>query len=374
MGHRPIKNHPTQDTHRTFTIALQHDSTDRNLHRKCRHTQGRDMQIFTIVKVLIGATTFATYSAQAQSSFPNPFLNGAPYKNCSASEVRLIESGTRNTNIPQLPPRSAQRILLFDQTYLPNQNDPETTRKVLGYGRRAVPKILAELNKLGVIDEIKKVAPLYDVDPIQILAPVVVEMSFNGFLDTAIQDRFVQLRETDLEKKSRMLNSLLANPEVKQCMDAKISNYWKWKCVDYFTSAYNGSHLGTALSGIRTYGIAQFNPVLVWSLNDVVQKYGKQRAVKFGDFKTSLEIVLSPKEVLHYIAAYVRIGREIYRDVACFEIRQNLAIVSTIYNLGDEYQRAHIAKNRWHILGQAPSENYFGWYAQMFEREMRAAL
>lgn len=84
--------------------------------------------------------------------------------------------------------------------------------------------------------------------------------------------------------------------------------------------------------------------------------------------------MLSPKEVLHYIAAYVRIGREIYRDVACFEIRQNLAIVSTIYNLGDEYQRAHIAKNRWHILGQAPSENYFGWYAQMFEREMRAAL
>lgn len=322
----------------------------------------------------IGVVMAASAQAQNQAPSFNPFLNGAPYKGCAASEVRTVEPGIRNTNIPQLPPRSAQRIFLFDQTYLPNQNDAETTRKVLNYGRRAVPKILVELKKLGVLDEIKKIAPLYDVDPLQILAPVVVEMSFNGFLDTAIQDRFVRLKESDLENKSRLLNSVLANGDVKQCMSAKISNYWKWKCVDFFTSAYNGGHLGTVLSGIRTYGIAQFNPVLIWSLNDIVQKHGKQRAVAFGDFKTSLEIVLNPKEVLHYIAAYVRIGREIYRDVACFDIHRNLAIVSTIYNLGDEYQRAHIAKNRWQILQQAPSENYFGWYAQMFEREMRASL
>jgi hypothetical protein len=329
-----------------------------------------------VLPAIVGilSATFAAPAADSSTAISNPFINGAPYKNCAASEIRTVDSGVRNTEIPQLPSRSAKRLLLFDQTYLPNQNDPETSRKVLEYGRRTVPKILAELKKLGVIDEAKRIAPLYDVDPLQIIAPVVVEMSFNGFLDTAIQDRFVQLKETDLENKSRLLRSLLANKEVKQCMDAKISNYWKWKCVDFFTSAYNGGHLGTALSGIRTYGIAQFNPVLIWSLNDVVQKLGKQKSIAFGDFKSSLGIVLNPKEVLHYIAAYVRVGREIYRDVACFEIRRNLAIVSTIYNLGDEYQRAHIAKNRWHIYAQAPSENYFGWYAQMFEREMQAAL
>lgn len=321
---------------------------------------------FAMVIAAISVPTFAAAS--------NPFLNGAPYRACPAHHVLKVNSGHQSQMVPELAKNSARRLLLFEQIMIPNQQDEETTRKVVAFGKRRVPEVIRKIKALGLVPEIKKVGALYDVDPAQILAPVVVEMTFNGFIDRALQDGLVALKKPELDRKSVQLKSLLHNRDVQKCMVAEIENYWKWKCVDFFNSAYNGAHLGTALSGIGTYGIAQFNPVLVWSYNDVVAKKTGQRPMEFGDFESALKTVLSPTETLHYIAASVARAIKVYREVACFEIGNHLGLTSTIYNVGDDYQRAYIAKNRFEIMNIGPAENYFGWFATEFESEIRRAL
>jgi len=255
-----------------------------------------------------------------------------------------------------------------------NRQDEETTRKVVAFGNRRVPEVLQKIKDLGLIKEIKKVAALYNVDPAQILAPIVVEMSFNGFIDRALQDGLVALKKSELDRKSSHLKNLLKDRDVQKCMAADIENYWKWKCADFFSSAYNGAHVGTALSGIGTYGIAQFNPVLVWSYNYVVAAKTGQKKMAFGGFVSALKTVLSPTETLHYIAATVARAIKIYREVACFDIGNHLGLTSTIYNLGDDYQRAYVAKHRYETMKIGPTENYFGWYATEFEDRTRLAL
>lgn len=320
------------------------------------------------------AMAIAALSVPTIAAASNPFLNGTPIRSCPAHHVMKIDSGHQSPMIPELPKNSERRLLVFEQIMIPNRQDEETTRKVAAFGKRRVPEVLQKIKELGLIKEIKKVGALYNVDPAQILAPIVVEMTFNGFLDRALQDRLVALKKSELERKSLYLKSLLNDRDVQKCMASDIENYWKWKCVDFFSSAYNGAHLGTALSGIGTYGIAQFNPVLVWSYNDVVAKKTGQRAMEFADFESALKAVLSPIETLHYIAASVARSIEIYREVACFDIGNHLGLTSTIYNLGDDYQRAYVAKNRYDLMKAGPSENYFGWFATEFETEIRRAL
>lgn len=316
----------------------------------------------------------ATLLLPSFAAASNPFLNGAPYRACPSHHVMKIADGHQAAMIPELAKNSARRLLLFEQIVLPNRQDEETTRKVVAFGNRRVPEVLQKIKALGLVKEIKKVAALYDVDPAQVLAPIVVEMSFNGFIDRALQDGLVALKKSELDRKSAQLKNLLKDRDVQKCMAADIENYWKWKCVDFFNSAYNGAHLGTALSGIGTYGIAQFNPVLVWSYNDIVAARTGQKKMEFGDFESALKTVLSPTETLHYIAASVARAIKIYREVACFEIGAHLGLTSTIYNLGDDYQRAYVAKNRYEIMKTGPTENYFGWFATEFETEIRRAL
>ncbi|MBK7892293.1 MAG: DUF1402 family protein [Bdellovibrionales bacterium] len=322
----------------------------------------------SMMTLLIGSLLGSSALAQ------NPFLGGAPYRACSDRDVQRLTPGNQNTNIPSLPRNSKLRLLAFEQISVPNEPDAASTAKIRAFGAKRVPEILRELQRLGLIDEIKKAGRAYGIDPALVLAPIVVEMSFNGFLDRALQDKLSGVKGTQLAAKSAQLQELAKDPEVKACMSASIPNYWKWKCVDYFMSAYDGAYLRSSLSGIGTYGIAQFNPVLIWSLNDVVAKVSGVKKIQFGDFASSLQTVLDPHATIHYIAAYLRTAMQVYRDVSCFDISGNLGVTATLYNLGNEYQRAFYAAERFRQERKAPQENYFGWYANAFEKEIRAAV
>ncbi|MBL7689326.1 MAG: DUF1402 family protein [Bdellovibrionaceae bacterium] len=322
----------------------------------------------TVIALSIGCLLGSPALAQ------NPFLGGAPYRACSDRDVQRLPPGNQNANIPSLPRNSKLRLLAFEQISVPNEPDANATKEILAFGARRVPEILRELQHLGLISEIKQVGRAYNIDPALVLAPIVVEMSFNGFLDRALQDKLSSVKGAQLAAKSTQLQELTKDPEVRACMSASISNYWKWKCVDYFMSAYDGAYLRSSLSGIGTYGIAQFNPVLVWSLNDVVAKTSGYKKIQFGDFASSLQTVLDPKATIHYIAAYLQTAMQIYRDVSCFDVSGNLGVTATLYNLGNEYQRAFYAAERFRQERTTPQENYFGWYANAFEKEIRAAV
>ncbi len=165
------------------------------------------------------------FSATAFAS--NPFLGGAPYQACPTHHVMTIPPGHQSAFIPELAGNSQRRLLIFEQISIPNLQDPETTAKIRDFGKRRVPEILEKIKTLGLIPEIKKVASLYGIDPTQILAPIVVEMSFNGFIDRALQDRLALLKKFELERKSQSLISLLGDRDVQKCMAAPIENYWK---------------------------------------------------------------------------------------------------------------------------------------------------
>ncbi len=226
------------------------------------------------------------------------------------------------------------------------------------------------LRREGLLKEIVKVSKLYRVDPLQILAPIVAEKVLNGFLDAALQDSLASFLTEDLLRIDQTLQSTLNHPEASQCLTSAISIYWKWTCISHFSEQTHGSLLAAKVKKAGTCGIAQFNPILLWSLNDTVVRVGGQEAVRFGDVKTSLKIVLTPKKIIRYLAAYAKTIPEVYKNIGCADISKNVGLVTTLYSLGNENRRAYYAKENPH----GPTENFLGWFINYFEASIRLEL
>ena len=306
---------------------------------------------------------------------------GNPYLNLTARAcpegVVAVPPGNHEEFMPELPTFTVGRVAMFDRVLLKNGANAESTQQVVAYARSKYPKVIAALRKEGLLAEINVVAKKYGVDPLHLLAPILGEKVFNGFIDAALQDSISNFLKSDLDRISRDVRELAKKPEVQECMKAPISNYWKWQCAVFYNADERGNPLQARVKKAGTCGIAQFNPVLLWSLNDVVARQGGLAPIAFGDVRSSLATVLNPRQILHYLAAYSLTVQQVYKDVACMDISKNVGIVASLYNVGGEYARAfNLAQYRKYSPGEnrLPQENYFGWFINYFEKELREEL
>ncbi|MBS1969886.1 MAG: DUF1402 family protein [Bdellovibrionales bacterium] len=325
-------------------------------------------------KLLLFPCLYLVFGNIAMAS-ENPYLQ-LKSRDCRQNLITL-KPGNTLPNIPELPAFTIGRVAVFDHTVLRNAQDEESTRQVVQYARKKIPGVLSALRAKGLLSEINRVAKIYGVDPLQVLAPILGEKVFNGFIDAALQDSVSNFLKSDLDRIGGDIRKLGEKPEVQACMRSSISNYWKWQCAVFYNADEVGNPLLVKVKKAGTCGIAQFNPVLLWSLNDVVVRVGHQEPIVFGDIKKSLDVVLTPQKILHYLAAYALVARQVYLDVACVDISKNAGIVASLYNLGGEYTRAYYlsrARAEFPAENRRPQENYFGWFINYFEGDLRKEL
>lgn len=258
------------------------------------------------------------------------------------------------------------------------------TEFALTLGKNKIPKILDTLNEQGLIAEAIRLGKAFNIHPMHILGPIIGENSFNGAIDQTIQDSFTKLfNESDFKTMSTRMKMISEDKTTIGCMDLKTSNYWKWRCILH-NSGYlaNGSNRDFIFwfyqisnKGQGTFGLGQIQPFLLWSVNDLVVERTKTLGYNYKkfhltDLKTPFQIIYNNKEMLAYIAAMAYVSIHVYKSVASVDISQNPGLTTTLYNLGDEYQRAYMASTR----GGTPQVNFMGWYINHFEDSMNNYL
>ena len=80
---------------------------------------------------------------------------------------------------------------------------------------------------------------------------------------------------------------------------------------------------------------------------------------------------------INYVAASVVASITNYKKYAQFDISNNIGVIATLYNLGDEKKRAidlyeknqNLRKENKSIV--FPVENFYGWYMNKKENEIK---
>jgi hypothetical protein len=247
--------------------------------------------------------------------------------------------------------------------------------RVVGEGK--IPSIMERLREEGILEEIKKVSRAFDIHPLHILGPIIGENTFNGAIDSTIQDGLLNLiTETDYQDMSKKMDFIINSKEVQKCFTLSIRNYWKWRCIlanskgfgkpsnrGFVKWLYKASKKGTG-----TFGIGQAQPFVLWGFNDVVVEKQKDfgKAVKdyhVNDLKTPIRHTQNDKLMISYIAAIAKQAIDTYKIMSGVDISQNPGLTTTLYNVGDIHLRAHFFKASGR---EYPSVNYMGWFVNDF--------
>lgn len=118
----------------------------------------------------------------------------------------------------------------------------------------------------------------------------------------------------------------------------------------------------------RTYGLGQLDPQRALMVADRVRDNSRLPMISINDPQNLYESIINPNTGLHFVAANVRLAMDRYASIANFDISKNPGISATLYNLGQEDNKAAklYAENvKLMSAGQKPRyprENYYGWY------------
>lgn len=300
------------------------------------------------------------------------------FNKVEAQRVRSIPKG--NGTVKEIP--EVARLRVYSRAVLSGEweallNSGRETEFALTLGKNKIPKILDALNEQGLIAEALRLGKAFGIHPMHILGPIIGENSFNGAIDRTIQDSFSKMfNETDFKTMSARMKMISEDKSTIGCQNLKIANYWKWRCMLH-NSGYlaNGSNRDfiwwfyqISNKGQGTFGLGQVQPFLLWSVNDLVVEKTKPLGYNYKtfavtDMKTPFQIIFNNKEMLAYIAAMAYVSINVYKLVAGVDISQNPGLTTTLYNLGDEYQRAYLNT----VRGGDPQVNFMGWYVNRFE-------
>lgn len=300
------------------------------------------------------------------------------YNQAQSQKVRVIPKG--NAGMTEIP--EVARLRVYSRAVLNGEweallKSGRETEFALTLGKNKIPKILDALNEQGLIAEAIRLGKAFNIHPMHILGPIIGENSFNGAIDQTIQDSFAKMfNETDFKTMSARMKMISEDPATVGCMSLNISNYWKWRCILH-KSGYlaNGSNRDFIFwfyqisnKGQGTFGLGQIQPFLLWSVNDLVVEKTKSLGYSYKkfnltDMKTPFQVIFNNKEMLAYIAAMAHVSINVYKQVAQVDLSQNPGLTTTLYNLGDEYQRAYMST----VRGGDPQVNFMGWYVNRFE-------
>ncbi len=300
------------------------------------------------------------------------------FKKSETQKVRMIPKG--NGKLKTIP--EVAKLRVYSRAILSGEweallNSGRETEFALTLGKNKIPKILDALNEEGLLSETLRLAKAFNIHPLHILGPIIGENSFNGAIDNTIQNSFAKMfKESDFTTMSARMQIITKDPNTQGCLDLKISNYWKWRCLLNKTSYLaNGSNRDFVFwfyqisnKGQGTFGLGQAQPFLLWSVADLVAEKTKPLGYDYKTYdvtnlKKPFQVIFNNKEMLAYIAAMAHTSITVYKQVAGVDISQNPGLSTTLYNLGDEYQRAYMNT----VRGGDPQVNFMGWYVNYFE-------
>jgi len=283
----------------------------------------------------------------------------------AVGELVSVPPGNRLETAPEIPGATIKRLF--------------STRSTVDRKYKKVIRQLSRNRKL--IGEIRRVAALYDIDPIHMIAALVGEHSFNVDAFDSMQVYYIKAAsylelDTSFEYDGEPVSRFVTRPQFAGCA-AKQGSYALWDCRERI---WNLIFAGRTVDGVRydsqqfddtffrpfyagqTFGLGQISPLAALKANDMVVRLGGLRRLNADRPGEVYFTIMDPGQSLHYMAAI-----DSYRDIAGMDISGNPGITATLYNLGGAERRARAlnhdnALNR--IAGRPvrlPTENYYGW-------------
>jgi hypothetical protein len=333
------------------------------------------------------ASLLVCFGANAAPDFENPFMQFdqsavARIQQLSADGalLRVPRGNGEIIEVPEFPARTKVRLgLALEGVPVTSTARTELAKSL---GQRKIPEIMRALEAEGLLKEAVRVARKFGIDPLHILGPIVGENTFNGFIDRTLQDHYHQMfAQPNIETMTRTMARLTQVADGRGCFEAPISNYWKWRCLLFYSTIDNsngGLMAGGfySIKGSGTFGIAQMQPFLLWSLNDIVSRTMGYKKFPITDLESPMKVIFDNRQMLAYLAANATVSIEVYKMVAGVDISQNPGLTTTLYNLGDEYRHAYDFNQRRSrgTQQELPKVNYLGWYVNYFEAEIRAYI
>lgn len=291
---------------------------------------------------------------------------------------RQVPSGNLGkTDIPKIDRMKSYARALLSGQWLALLYAGDETKFARTIGEGKIPDIMKRLREEGILDEVQRMSEAFDIHPLHILGPIVGENTFNGSIDSTIQDSMLSLlTENDYQKMSKRMDYVTNNEDTKKCLSLPIRNYWKWRCILVNSNALrSGSNRDFAFwfysrskKGQGTFGIGQAQPYLLWGFNDIVRKKLEEVGVEvknyqINDLKTAFRHTQDDQLMVAYIAAMTRQAIDTYKMIGKVDISNNPGLTTTLYNLGDFNRRAFLFKESGR---ENPSVNYMGWFVNEF--------
>lgn len=253
-------------------------------------------------------------------------------------------------------------------------------------------KVTETLKKEHVFEKIALIAPKYGVSPEAVAACIIGEHVFNVTIVDKFQGYFINVYAKWIDKHNAIQHvylDLLKEPDIKVVLDSNnLTDYEKWDTV---FNIYNQKYRGTKeypnsnflftffnpYGAGLTYGLGQLSPVRVLLTNDIAVKLGGLKKIAPTDTESLYFATLDVDTNINYVSATVVASIVNYKKYANFDISNNIGIIATLYNLGNEKLRAkQIAKINESLLKDKkqiilPKENFYGWYMNKKENDIK---
>jgi hypothetical protein len=300
-----------------------------------------------------------------------------------AARVAVVPPGNRSATQPEISGSSIARTA-------ETKGDFETKFK------RVYDQLSGDRQ---LIEKIKQVAALYDIDPVHMIGAIVGEHTYNVDVMDNLQGYYVKAMaylgsNPRFAFRNEDVTEFVKRPQFREC-DAGKTEYERWSCREaIWKSKFQGKIVdGTPFPDDRfqkvffqpffagqTFGLGQLSPLTALTVADIVSAVSRLPPLDLRDPSGVYKAVMDPDTSLHYMAAVIRNDIDIYRRIAGFDISKNPGITATLYNLGEASERARTlaAENRRRReqgLGPLlPKENYYGWLVNARLEELRKLL
>ena len=249
-----------------------------------------------------------------------------------------------------------------------------SVEQMYSIARSATPAILIELKKRNLIEQAKKVAAVYGVDPVNLIAPIVTEAVFNPYsLKNRTQNVAASLMS--LVGYNSKVAEILYQAQTSHCRSLP-NSYVRLNCAKISISPVILIQTGVFKDpSLQTYGIGQFSPLRAMMLSDLMFYVSGFKKFDEKNLSAAFAIVLDDDKVLHAIAANTVMEIAAYQRIAGIDISHRPDLIATLYNIGNEVRNATSLRFVREMNPSAqPRNNYFGRYVFEVEDLLRAAV
>ena len=284
---------------------------------------------------------------------------------CASRDMVRVPPGNRNSEQPAIPRTSALRAKAFATTY------DEKYQKIVTVLR----------SDKGLMQQIKKAAQAYQIEPIDIVGALVGEHTYNVTIVDRVQSYYVKAMaysnaDFSFSYNGVSVQSFVKKPEFAHC-DSFTASTELWECRD---EAWDQNFRGKTVDGVsyenmtfqraffqpfyagQTFGLGQISPLTALEVTDRVHETSGLAKLSPNDPQAIYRDIMDPARSVVYIAAIIKDSIEAYREQG-FDISGNPGLTATLYNVGQPRRRALALRQAADKAGgrKLPEENYYGW-------------